>query len=161
MSKSRASTGTYLSWLDGFGCVHHQITTTLAAGTVKVQCIKSTLNSYFAVSYYQNYSQATLDYLINVMYGISEMALNKDSYYLVFLLIGIYFLILQKQISKQHVYQKVQSKYSGSGYFLIFHVQKFKNFTISVIHMIEKLFLSAASYKKSTPLIIIIYFFWL
>ena len=52
----------------------------------------------------------TLDYLINVMYGISEMALNKDSYYLVFLLIGIYFLgekvgnILQKQISKQHVY---------------------------------------------------------
>ena len=54
---------------------------------------------------------STLDYLINVMYGISEMALNKDSYHLVFLLIGMYFLIgekvgkiLQKQISKQRVY---------------------------------------------------------
>ena len=53
----------------------------------------------------------TLDYLINVMYGISEMALNKDSYHLVFLLIGMYFLIgekvgkiLQKQISEQRVY---------------------------------------------------------
>ena len=53
----------------------------------------------------------TLDYLINVMYGISEMALNKDSYHLVFLLIVMYFLIgeklgkiLQKQISEQYVY---------------------------------------------------------
>ena len=27
---------------------------------------------------------STLDYLINVMYGISEMALNEDSYHLVF-----------------------------------------------------------------------------
>ena len=54
---------------------------------------------------------STLDYLINVMYGISEMALNKDSYHLVFLLIGMYFLIgeksgkiLQKQISEHRVY---------------------------------------------------------
>ena len=54
---------------------------------------------------------STLDYLINVMYGISKMALNKDSYHLVFLLIGMYFLIgkkvgkiLQKQISEQRVY---------------------------------------------------------
>ena len=53
----------------------------------------------------------TLDYLINVMYGISEMALNKDSHHLVFLLIVMYFLIgekagkiLQKQISEQRVY---------------------------------------------------------
>ena len=55
--------------------------------------------------------QSTLDYLINVMYGISEMALNKYSYHLVFLLISMYFLIgekvgkiLQKQISEQRVY---------------------------------------------------------
>ena len=52
-----------------------------------------------------------MDYLINMMYGISKMALTKDSYHLVFILIGIYFLIgekvgklLQKQISKQHAY---------------------------------------------------------
>ena len=44
------------------------------------------------------------------------MGLNKDSYHLVFLLIGMYFLmsekvgkILQKQISEQRVYWKVQS----------------------------------------------------
>ena len=54
-----------------------------------------------------------MDYLINAMYGISEMALNKDSYHLVFLLndMSMYFLIdekvgkiLQKQISEQRLY---------------------------------------------------------
>ena len=53
----------------------------------------------------------TPDYLIHMMYGINKMALNKDSYHLVFLLILMYFLIgekvgkiLQKQISEQRVY---------------------------------------------------------
>ena len=45
---------------------------------------------------WQEIKLSTLDYLINVMYGISEMALNKDSYHLVFLLIGMYLLIGEK-----------------------------------------------------------------
>ena len=55
--------------------------------------------------------ESTLDYLINVMYGIGKMALSKDYYHLVILPIGMYFLIgekvgkiLQKQISEQRVY---------------------------------------------------------